>query len=53
MRERRHSEFARSFVLPREVDREKISAGFKNGLLTVTLPKVPKAQPKLIEVKKK
>jgi HSP20 family protein len=51
IRERRRAEFKRSFVLPEEISREKIKAEFKNGLLTVTLPKTPKAQPKLIDVK--
>lgn len=51
VRERRKPEFKRSFVLPEEINREKIKAEFKNGLLTVTLPKTPKAQPKLIDVK--
>ena len=50
VRERRRAEFKRSFVLPEEINREKIKAEFKNGLLTVTLPKTPKAQPKLIDV---
>jgi HSP20 family protein len=51
IRERRHTEFKRSFVLPEEISRDKIKAEFKNGLLTVMLPKTPKAQPKLIDVK--
>ena len=52
MRERRASSFSRSFVLPDAVDREKISAEFKNGILNLSFPKVPAAQPKTIEVKK-
>ncbi|MGO9410113.1 MAG: Hsp20/alpha crystallin family protein [Spirochaetia bacterium] len=52
MRERRSSSFARSFVLPEGIDREKISAEFKNGILTLSFPKTPAAQPKTIEVKK-
>ena len=51
IRERRRFEFARSFSLPKEVDREKINAEFKNGLLKLVLPKTPKAQPKMIDVK--
>ncbi len=31
--------FSRSVVLPVEVDQEKIEAVFKNGVLTITLPK--------------
>jgi HSP20 family protein len=52
LRERRASRFSRSFVLPEAVDREKIAAEFKNGVLHLSFPKVPAAQPKTIEVKK-
>lgn len=51
LKERRSASFTRSFVLPKDADREKIEANFKNGLLTLTIPKVPAAQPKSIEVK--
>jgi HSP20 family protein len=40
--ERSYGRFERSFRLPDTVDREKISARFENGLLTVTLPKSDK-----------
>ena len=52
LRERRATRFSRSFVLPEAVDREKIEAEFKNGVLHLTFPKMPAAQPKTIEVKK-
>jgi HSP20 family protein len=51
IRERRDHEFARTFVLPAEVDREKIKAEFKNGLLVVNIPKKPEAKPRRIDVK--
>ncbi len=51
MRERRSAQFSRSFVLPEGVDREKITAEFKNGILHLGFPKVPAAKPKTIEVK--
>jgi HSP20 family protein len=51
MRERRSASFSRSFVLPEEVDREKIGAEFSNGVLHLTFPKVPAAKPKTIEVR--
>lgn len=51
VKERRSSAFSRSFVMPKDVDREKIDAGFKNGLLTLTLHKVPESKPRDIEVK--
>ncbi len=52
MRERKSSSFARSFVLPEGIDREKISAQFKDGVLNLAFPKTPAAKPKMIEVKK-
>jgi HSP20 family protein len=50
--ERNYGRFERSFQLPETVDRERISAKFENGLLTVILPKSPKAKPstKRIEI---
>jgi HSP20 family protein len=51
LRERSSRHFSRSFVLPEGVDREKIGAEFKNGVLSLSFPKVPAAQPKTIEVK--
>ena len=51
LRERKSSQFSRSFVLPEGVDREKIAAEFKNGILNLSFPKVPAAKPKTIEVK--
>jgi HSP20 family protein len=49
--ERRWGRFSRSFVLPREVDSEKISARFENGVLTVTIPKSEKARRRRIDIK--
>jgi len=51
LRERKSAHFSRSFVLPEEVDRDKIAAEYKNGILQLTFPKVPAAKPKTIEVK--
>ena len=42
--------FTRSFTLPQTVDVEKIAAQLKDGVLTLTLPKKPEAQPKQIKV---
>jgi HSP20 family protein len=52
--EHRYGSFQRSFSVPDGVDGEKIEAMFKNGVLTVTLPKTPEAQKKQkqIEIKK-
>ncbi len=49
--ERSYGAFKRVFHLTDEIDQKKIDAEFKNGLLTVTLNKIEKAQPKQIEVK--
>jgi len=38
--ERSYGSFQRSILLPAEVDSEKVDAIFRNGVLTVTLPKV-------------
>jgi HSP20 family protein len=51
--ERNYGEFLRSFTLPPFVEGNKIFAEFKDGLLTVTLPKNEGAIPKQIEVKVK
>jgi HSP20 family protein len=51
LKERKSYRFSRSFVVPEDVNAEKISAEFKNGLLTLSLPKSEKAKPKLLEIK--
>ena len=42
--ERSYGSFRRSVPLPTEVDTDKAEAHFKNGLLTITLPKTEKAR---------
>lgn len=51
--ERNFGSFQRSFRVPDGVDAGKVEASFKNGVLTVTLPKTPDAQKKekRIEIK--
>lgn len=51
--ERRYGSFARSFTLPEGTPTDAITAGFANGVLTVTVPKpaVAAAETKTIEVK--
>ena len=48
--ERSYGNFTRSFAVPNTFDTEKIGADFKNGLLTVTLPKKEAAKPRQIKV---
>jgi len=52
--ERRFGSFQRSFQVPNGIDADKIDASFKNGVLTVALPKSAEAQKreKKIEIKK-
>jgi len=49
--ERLYGKFTRSFTLPPYVDAQKIEATYKDGVLTVTLPKKPETKPRQIEVK--
>ena len=51
VRERRSRSFSRSFVLPKDVDRDKVEARFKNGLLTLTMPKSAESKARQIEIK--
>ena len=49
--ERRYGSFTRSFTLPPAVDATKVSAEYKNGVLTLRLPLREEAKPRQIEVK--
>jgi HSP20 family protein len=48
--ERGYGAFTRAFSLPDTVDPEKVKADYKNGVLTVTIPKKEIAKPKTINV---
>jgi HSP20 family protein len=48
--ERRYGSFVRSFTLPNTVDATKVSAEYKNGVLTVKLPFREEAKPRTINV---
>lgn|SRR6185295_5198244 len=50
-RERAFGSFSRMVELPRPVDSNKVSAEFKDGVLTVTLPKAEEVRPRRIQVK--
>jgi len=48
--ERRYGSFCRQFALGGSVDESKIEASYKNGVLTVALPKRDEAKPRQIPV---
>lgn len=48
--ERSYGSFARSFTLPDNVNADKVTAEFKEGLLQVHLPKQETAKPKAVQV---
>ncbi len=48
--ERRYGTFSRSFSLPQTVDSNRVSAEYKNGVLTVRLPLREEARPRSIKV---
>lgn len=48
--ERHHGTFSRSFTLPNTVDAGRISASYKDGVLTIRLPQREEAKPKQIAV---
>jgi HSP20 family protein len=48
--ERAYGRFERSFRLPEEVKAEEIKAKYKNGVLSIEIPKAEKVKPKEIEV---
>jgi HSP20 family protein len=43
--------YRRTFTLSRELDSEKASAEFRNGVLTLRIPKAEHAQPRKIDIK--
>jgi HSP20 family protein len=48
--ERSYGTFERAFTLPESVDPEHVKADYKNGTLTVTLPKKEIAKPRQVKV---
>jgi len=48
--ERRYGRFRRLIKLEGEVDKEKAHASLENGVLTITIPKLPKPEPKEIKI---
>jgi len=48
--ERSYGNFTRSFAVPNSFDTDKIGASFKNGVLSVSLPKKEAAKPRQIKI---
>jgi HSP20 family protein len=53
LRESRYGKFERSFRLTDNIDRSNIAADYKDGVLTISLPKTKEAQPKEISIQVK
>jgi len=49
--ERSYGSFTRSFTLPANADAERVKASFKEGVLTVEIPKTEVAKPRVIDIK--
>ena len=49
--ERSYGSFVRSFTLPESVDEAGVKAEYKDGVLSLHLPKIEKVKPKAIDVK--
>ena len=49
--ERSYGSFTRSFSLPPNTEAERIKASFKDGVLTVKVPKTEVAKPRVIDIK--
>ena len=51
--ERNYGRFTRSFAVPNSFDTEQIAADYKNGVLSVSLPKKEAAKPRQVKVEVK
>ena len=51
--ERSYGKYFRSFSLPKEIKNDKIDAEFKDGQLTIIVPKAEEVKPKEIDIKVK
>ena len=47
---RSYGSFSRSYTLPEALDEDKLAAELAGGVLTVRIPKLPKAQPRKIQI---
>lgn len=51
--EHNYGSFCRTFSVPNQIKSDKIDASFKNGILSITLPKAEETKPQEIEIKVK
>lgn len=49
--ERSYGSFSRSFTLPANAQADRVRASFKNGVLTIEIPKAEEKKPKVISIK--
>ena len=49
--ERSYGSFSRSFRLPYDVDADRLDASFKDGVLSLTIPRTEQAKPRAIAIK--
>jgi HSP20 family protein len=49
-REYRYGSFSRSIRLPERLDLEKVDAEFKDGFVTISIPRVPEVKPQALKV---
>lgn len=49
--ERAFGTFARSFSLPDNVEADQVAANYRDGMLTITVPKAEQARPRQIDIK--
>lgn len=47
---RTYGSFSRTYALPESLDEDKLTAQLADGVLTVRIPKLPKAQPRKIQI---
>lgn len=50
-RERRQGDFTRQLMLGEHLDTEKVQANYEDGVLSITIPVTPAAQPRKIQIK--
>jgi HSP20 family protein len=49
--ERSYGSFSRSFSLPTDADGDRVEASFKDGILTITIPKTAESKPQTVAIK--